>query len=393
MKTQPDIFSQALEDPGFQNTLDAHPIIIKVIGVGGGGVNAVNRIYEQELKDVSFAVLNTDRASLLASPVPVKVCMGNGRGAGDKPAVAKKAAQDSEKVIAELLNDGTQMVFVTASMGGGTGTGAAPVVAKVAHDMGLLTIGVVTIPFLFEGKVKIRKALKGAEEMSQYVDSMIVINNQKLIECYPESTMLNNFALADETLAKAVTSISNLINNTGFWNIDFNDVDTTLRQMGVAIISTGTGSGKNRVSMAIEAALESPLLRNRDVYGSKHLLIVVHTSSKKEYTLQANEIKEIESFKDHFSSELEQITGWYYDDTLDDEVRFTVLAAGFNMTYDEQFDSQDYEHYMVLTPNQMDDDAAIRDLEQTPAYQRITESINKKTLPPSKEEERPVITF
>ena len=386
-KKQADIFSAILHDPGFQDGRTDAPVI-KVLGVGGGGVNAVNRIFEQHLSDVTYAVLNTDRASLQTSPVPVRLCMGNGRGAGDKPSVARKAAQDSEQAIVDLLNDGTKMVFVTASMGGGTGTGAAPVVAKLAHDMGLLSIGVVTIPFKFEGKKKIRKALKGAEEMSQYVDSMIVINNQKLIECYPKNTMQDNFALADETLAKAVISISDLVNKTGFWNVDFNDVDTTLRQSNVAIISTGTGSGEKRVSMAIEDALQSPLLRNRDVYASTKLLIVVHTSPNPEHTLKADEIKEIESFKDHFRNDLEQITGWYYDDTLAGEVRFTVLAAGFEMTYDEQFDSQDYKHYMVLSPDQMDDDKAIARIEQTPTYVRITKSINKKSAEPAEPEKK-----
>ena len=386
-----DIFSTIMEDPGFQSNAIEQPLI-KVTGVGGGGVNAVNHIYEQRLSDVSYAVLNTDRASLQASPVPVKLCLGNGRGAGDKPTVAKKATQDSEQAIAELLNDGTRMVFITASMGGGTGTGAAPVVAKVASEAGLLTVGVVTIPFEFEGKTKIKKALKGAAEMSQYVDSMIVINNQKLIEFYPEHPMTSNFALADETLAKAVTSISDLINTTGFWNIDFNDVDTTLRQTGVAIISTGTGSGDRRVSMAIEAALESPLLRNRDVYGSTRLLIAVHTSSKDEYTLQASEIKEIENFKNNFRNELEQITGWYYDDSLNDEVRFTVLAAGFGMTFDEQFDTQKFEHFMVLSGDQIEDDNVINVLENTPTYTRVTKTINKRPTPPADTPDTPTET-
>ena len=374
MKKKKDIFSAILQDPGFQAD-EKKPPIIKVMGVGGGGVNAVNRIYEQHLEDVTYAVVNTDSASLQDSPVPFKLVLGNGRGAGDKPDVAQKAAQESEKEIADMLSDGTQMVFVTASLGGGTGTGAAPVVAKVAHEIGLLTVGVVTIPFQFEGDLKIRKALKGAEEMSKYVDSLIVINNQKLIECYPDSTMIYNFAVADETLAKAVTSISNLVNIVGFWNIDFNDIDTTLRQTRVAIISTGYGSGTNRVSKAIEAALDSPLLRNRDVYGASRLLIAVHTSSNQEYSLRGEEVTEIQNFKYKFRNELEQITGWYFDDALDDEVGFTLLAAGFDMSFDEKFDSDENDSFFVLRPEDMDDDAVIQMMEKTPAFNRINQPI------------------
>lgn len=332
-------------------------------------MNAASRIYEQLKDSVSYAIINTDSASLRASDVPVKLCIGSGRGAGDNPDKARTLAQENEDKIGSLLDDGTQLVFITASMGGGTGTGAAPIVAKLAHERGILTIGVVTIPFHFEGRLKISKALKGAELMSQHVDALIMIDNQKLIECYPEASMTDNFAIADDTLARAVTSISNMINQVGFWNIDLNDVDTTLRNSHAAIISTGEGTGKNRVTTAINMALQSPLLKNRDVFNSSKLLIAVYASSKREHGLTSAEVTEIEDFKNKFIKEPSQITGWYHDDTLEDKVRFTVLASGFNIDFDNEMDKPDY---MILRPEEFDDDSAIEIIEHTPAKNRTT---------------------
>ena len=236
--------------------------IIKVIGVGGGGNNAIKHMYNQGIKNVSFVVCNTDKQALDHSPVPNRVLIGpnitKGLGAGNKPEVARLAAEESTEQIDALFNDNTRMVFITAGMGGGTGTGAAPVVARIAKERGLLTIGIVTIPFLFEGEKKILKALDGADEMSKYVDALLVINNERLTDIYRDLDFINAFGKADETLSTAARSISELITCNGHINLDFNDVDTTLRNGGAAIISCGYGEGENRVTKAINDALKSP---------------------------------------------------------------------------------------------------------------------------------------
>ena len=230
--------------------------IIKVIGVGGGGGNAVNHMFKEGIHDVSFALCNTDNQALLSSPVPVKIQLGEqttgGLGAGNKPEVARRAAEESVDLIQDLLSDGTRMAFITAGMGGGTGTGAAPVVARIAKDMGILTVGIVTIPFVFEGQRKIVQALKGVEQIAANVDALLVINNERLRDIYHDLTMLNAFARADDTLATAAKSIAEIITIHGHVNLDFADVETTLKDGGVAIMSRGIGSGKDRVDRAIE---------------------------------------------------------------------------------------------------------------------------------------------
>ena len=246
--------------------------IIKVIGVGGGGNNAISHMYEQGIQHVSFVIINTDRQALNNSPVPTRVLIGNdGLGAGNNPEVARVAAEESAEEIAKLFDDETKMVFITAGMGGGTGTGAAPVVARIAHEKGMLTIGIVTIPFLFEGQKKILKALDGAEEMSKYVDAILVVNNEQLTEIYSDLNWMNAFGKADDTLTDAARSISELITSEGYMNLDFKDVNTTLKDGGAAIISTGYGEGEHRVTKAINDALHSPLLKNRDIFGSKQI--------------------------------------------------------------------------------------------------------------------------
>ena len=363
------IFNSIDSDPGFVDIPSNH-IDIKVIGVGGGGVNAIDRLCALNVTGVSLVAVNTDRASLAASAAPVRLCLGNGKGAGDKPEVARQSAEDSADEIAHLFDDNAKLVFITASMGGGTGTGAAPVVARLAHERQLLTVGVVTIPFHFEGKNKIKKALLGAEEMSHHLDALIVINNQNLIDCYPDNTMRENFALADDTLACAVKSISELVEKRGYWNIDLNDVDTTLRGQGVANISNGVGQGEHRVQQALDEALRSPLLKNRDVYGASRLLIAVFTSPQEQYTLKGHEMQQLRDFKKKFRGEPEQITGWYYDDDLDDQVKVTVLAAGFSMSFNSEMDEP---VYTILTPEQMDDEGSIQHIEATPTLNRVRE--------------------
>ena len=249
-----------------QNVASHGDVIIKVIGVGGGGNNAVNHMYEQGIEKVSFLVCNTDWQALKNSPVPNRLLIGpkttEGLGAGNNPELAREAAEESADDIAREFDDDTKMVFITAGMGGGTGTGAAPVVARIARDRGLLTIGIVTIPFLFEGEKKIMKALDGAEEMSKYVDALLVVNNEQLTEIYADLDWMNAFGKADDTLSNAARSISELITGHGYMNLDFKDVNTTLRNGGAAIISTGYGEGEHRVSRAIEDALNSPLLKS-----------------------------------------------------------------------------------------------------------------------------------
>ncbi len=315
------------------------PTIIKVVGVGGGGNNAINHMYSQNIDGVSFVVINTDRQALNMSPVPNRVLIGPnvtfGLGAGNKPEVAREAAEESNQEIAALFDDDTKMVFITAGMGGGTGTGAAPVVARIAHDKGVLTIGIVTIPFLFEGQKKILKALTGAAEMRKYVDALLIINNQRLINIYPDLDFNNAFGKADDTLSTAARSISELITAEGLMNLDFNDVNTTLRNGGVAIISTGYGEGENRVTKAIEDALNSPLLKNRDVYSSSRILINVYFNPNSSDPFQMSEMDEMENFMANFSHDVDVITGVAFDDSLDSKIKITVLAAGFDVNLSE----------------------------------------------------------
>ena len=252
----------------FQQT--ENPCIIKVVGVGGGGGNAINHMYREGIHDVTYVVCNTDKKALSDSPVPNHLQLGkDGLGAGNNPVVGKQRAEESIEDIKAMLNDGTRMVFITAGMGGGTGTGAAPVIAQCAKDAGILTVGIVTIPFKFEGNKKINQALDGVEEIAKHVDALLVINNERLREIYPELTVINAFAKADDTLSIAAKSIAEIITMHGTINLDFQDVTTVLRDGGVAIMSTGYGEGENRVTKAIDEALNSPLLNNNDIFNTR----------------------------------------------------------------------------------------------------------------------------
>ncbi len=307
--------------------------IIKVIGVGGGGGNAVNHMYKEGIHDVSFALCNTDKQVLDDSPIPTRLQMGPGLGAGGKPEKACEYAEASIDAMHELLNDGTKMVFITAGMGGGTGTGAAPIIAREARKMGILTVGIVTIPFAFEGKKKIDLALDGVEEISKEVDALLVINNERLREIYPELTMLSAFGKADDTLAVAARSIAELITTRGILNVDFEDVLTTLRDGGVAIISTGYGEGENRVTKAIENALHSPLLNNNDIYNSKKLLLCISFCSDgdEKSTLRMEEMNDVHEFMARFNDQYEAKFGLATDPTLGNKVKVTILASGFGI--------------------------------------------------------------
>jgi cell division protein FtsZ len=269
----------------------------------------------------------------MKSPVPVKVQLGQnttgGLGAGNKPDIARKAAEESLDLIQDLLSDGTRMAFITAGMGGGTGTGAAPVVAKVAKDMGILTVGIVTIPFVFEGPRKIVQALKGVEEIASNVDALLVINNERLRDIYQDLTMLNAFAKADDMLATAAKSIAEIITVHGHVNLDFADVNTTLKDGGVAIMSRGMGRGKDRVNEAIHDALNSPLLNNNDVFSAKKILINI--SFGEENPLMMEEMNALHDFMSKFSREIEVIWGTAVEDDLKEDVKVTLLATGFSI--------------------------------------------------------------
>ena len=257
--------------------------IIKVIGVGGGGGNAVNHMYREGIHDVTFVLCNTDNQALNDSPVPVHLQLGKeGLGAGNRPEKARAAAEESLEDIKSVLSDGTRMAFITAGMGGGTGTGAAPVIARISKEMGILTVGIVTIPFRFEGDRKIDQALDGVEEMSKHVDALLVINNERLREIYPELTVLDAFGKADDTLSVAAKSIAEIITVHGLINLDFNDVKTVLKDGGVAIMSTGYGEGEGRVKKAIDDALNSPLLNENDVFNSKKILLSISFAGNKD---------------------------------------------------------------------------------------------------------------
>ena len=309
------------------------PKIIKVIGVGGGGGNAVNHVYREGIHDVTFVLCNTDNQALAESPVPVKLQLGRsitqGLGAGNRPERARDAAEESIDDIKEQLNDGTKMVFITAGMGGGTGTGAAPVIARIAKEMDILTVGIVTIPFIFEGEKKIIQALDGVERIAQHVDALLVINNERLREIYADLTFMNAFGKADDTLSIAAKSIAEIITMRGTVNLDFADVKTILKDGGVAIMSTGFGEGENRVTKAIDDALHSPLLNNNDIFNAKKVMLNVSFCPTSE--LMMEEMNEIHEFMSKFREGVEVIWGVAVDNSLDTKVKITVLATGFGV--------------------------------------------------------------
>lgn len=310
------------------------PSIIKVIGVGGGGGNAVNHMYRQGIYDVSFVVCNTDAQALNNSPVPFRLQLGSeGLGAGNRPARAREAAEETIDDIREMLNDGTKMAFITAGMGGGTGTGAAPVIARLSKEMDILTVGIVTIPFRFEGEKKIDQALDGVEEMAKYVDALLVINNERLREIYPEMRVLEAFGKADDTLSVAAKSIAEIITVEGVINLDFKDVNTVLKDGGVAIMSTGYGEGEGRVRKAIDDALNSPLLNYNDIYNSKKILLSINFKSdnKENDDLTMEEMNDVHEFMSRFGTDFELKWGLAIDQTLDKKVKVTILATGFGI--------------------------------------------------------------
>jgi cell division protein FtsZ len=392
--------------------------IIKVIGIGGGGVNAVNYMYESGIHGVNFAVCNTDRQSFVDVNVPVKVTLGAGLGAGGQPEKAKEEFEKSAAEVEQLLDDGTKMVFIAAGMGGGTGSGAAPLLAKMAKDKGILTVGIVTIPFLFERVPRIIKALDAVEEMSRNVDALIVINNERLKTFYPEVELAEAFKKPDEVLAMAVKSIAEIITVKGVINRDFNDVTTTMKDSGVALVSYGFGRGENRLNDAIQNALDSPLLNNNDIYNAKRLLF--YLSYREDAHVKIDELtNSADNFMSRFDQHIEMSWGHGKDDSLqpEQELKFTIIATGFGIdavpeikdrieSNKKKNDTQLTEDVIrvegvygkslqtnvkinrvlpssivILTIDEMEDDAFLDFMEETPVYKRKPAEIAARRRP------------
>ncbi|MDR0575830.1 MAG: cell division FtsZ family protein [Tannerella sp.] len=396
--------------------------IIKVIGIGGGGVNSVNHMFECGIHGVNFAVCNTDKQSFEGVNVPVKVTLGAGLGSGGIPEKAKKEFEKSAAEVERLLDDGTEMIFIAAGMGGGTGSGAAPLLAKMAKDKGILTVGIVTIPFLYEKVPRIVQALDAVEEMSRNVDALIVINNERLKMFYPDFDLVEAFKKPNEVLAMAVKSIAEIITVKGIINRDFNDVTSTMKNSGVALVSYGFGYGENRLDNAIQNALDSPLLNNNDIYNAKRILFYI--SFKNDAHFKVDELtKSIDNFMGRFDNHIEMIWGFGVDESLgaDQEVKFTIIATGFGLdvfpeiremkdekellrlqddiekrkkneervkvVYGESLNTNikvnrvSQSSIVVLTMDEMDDDTLINFLENNPTYNRNPKEIAKIRKP------------
>ena len=388
------------------------PTII-AMGVGGGGCNAVSYMHEQGVKGVDFVVLNTDRQALAPLSVGTKVLLGpqlcGGLGAGGKPEIGEQAALESIPEIEKLLTPNVKMVFVTAGMGGGTGTGGAPVVAGVAKKKGILTVGIVTIPFFFEGMNKISSAIDGAARLQENVDAMLVINNDRLANIYPDLDWNVAFNKADDILTTAARTISDMVTTLANINIDMRDVDTCLRDGRTALISVGYGEGERgvRMSQAIKNALHSPLLCDTDIMTAKELLFAFYISHDIEPSFRVTEATEANQLVAEINKHVHIKFGWGYDDTLGNKIKFTILASGFDVSVEtggtridtiegskreykevaaevdnriaaaygkdkvEDFTRrQETQNYFVLSPEQLDDDAAIEMVERSPAFKR-----------------------
>jgi cell division protein FtsZ len=305
--------------------------IIKVLGIGGGGNNAVNHMYRLGIREVDFIVCNTDAQALHNSPVPVKVQIGEslteGRGAGNKPEVGRQAAIENLGDVMRSLGSNTKMVFLTAGMGGGTGTGAAPVIAKATREAGILTVAIVTMPFRFEGPKRYEQAVEGIRQLREYVDSLLVINNEKLREIYGDLKLSQAFARADDVLTRAAKGIAEIITVHGYINVDFADVQTVMANSGVAIMGSGSASSEGRAVKAIQEALTSPLLNNNDITGAKNILLNI-TSGTEEVSMD-----EVGEITDYVNSNIDKnatiIWGTCYDPSLEDKVNITIIATGF----------------------------------------------------------------
>lgn len=314
--------------------------IIKVIGVGGGGCNAVSNMYREGIDNVSFAVCNTDSQSLRNSPVPVKIQLGTGLGAGANPEIAKRDAEEAVDDIKRLLSDGTKMCFITAGMGGGTGTGASPIIAGVCKQLNILTVGIVTIPFFFEKRNKIITALQGVEQLRKNVDALLIVNNERLCDIYADTRVpiKEAFKTADKLLSDATRSIAELITVEGTINLDFRDVEATIKGGGGALMAIGRASGEKRVQNAILNALDSPLLYGSDISKAKRILFNIYTSE--EHPLLISEMQEIDSFMYELDPNINVIWGVSDDNTVGEDAKVIILATGL----DNEFLPREKDH-------------------------------------------------
>ena len=308
--------------------------IIKVIGVGGGGGNAVNHMFEEGIKDVGFMLCNTDAQALHGSPVPLKIQLGEslteGRGAGNKPEVGREAAIENIQDVKKMLERSTKMVFITAGMGGGTGTGAAPVIAEACKELDLLTVGIVTLPFRNEGRRRIKQAIDGIAQMEGHVDSLLVINNERIREMYGDFKISEAFAKADNVLTTAAKGIAEIITVAGYINVDFADVETVMRTSGVAVMGSATAEGEDRALKAVEEALNSPLLNNNDIDGARNILLNI-TSGSEEVTM--DEIGEVTDYvQAKAGNDADLIWGNGVDENLGNKLSVTIIATGFSVT-------------------------------------------------------------
>lgn len=386
-----------------------HQPVIIAMGVGGGGSNAVKHMFDEKIQGVDFVILNTDAQALNDSKVPNKILLGpqttRGRGAGGKPELGRAAAEESIPDIEKFLEGEVDMVFITAGEGGGTGTGAAPVVAEIAKKKGILTIGIVTIPFFFEGPNKIAAAIEGAKELKKNVDALLVINNERLMEIYPDLAWDKGFEKADDILTTAARSISDTVTTPGMINIDMRDVDSTLREGRTALISVGYGEGENRMQKAIEDAIHSPLLCDTDIMSAKRLLFAFYYSHDIDPPFRNKEAAQANSLVAKMSKSVNTIFGWGFDDSLGNKVKFTLIAAGFDISVDalgehfgniegaaenpnsfindprirqiygaEKVDNiereRETQNYFILDAEDLDSDDAIARIESTPTYNR-----------------------
>lgn len=350
--------------------------IIKVIGVGGGGSNAVNHMYRLGIKGVDFIICNTDKQALEKSPVPNKIQLGNqltkGLGAGSIPEVGRNAALESIDEIKGYLDSNTQMVFITAGLGGGTGTGAAPVIASIARELGILTVGIVTIPFTFEGKKRRQQAEAGLEEMKKYVDTLLVIGNDKLREIYGNLKMSEAFEHADDVLTGAAKSIAEIISLHMHINVDFNDVKTVMQDSGVAIMGSAVASGERRAIKAVEQALNSPLLNDNDISGARHVLLNIMSGSD---DIDMDEFGEITDYiQEAAGGTAELITGYGTDPSLGDNVSVTIIATGFKSKQSTGFEAPVFKERKIVNLDEKNDVKPVVEEKQTNIIDEIQKS-------------------
>jgi len=363
--------------------------IIKVIGVGGGGSNAVTHMYKQGIKGVDFIITNTDAQAMESSPVPTKIALGanltGGLGAGAVPSIGKNAALENIQDLRNILEKGTKMLFITAGMGGGTGTGAAPVIASVAKELGILTVGIITVPFSFEGRKRKQHAEQGIAEMKKYVDALLIICNDKLRDLFGDQRLSAAFGHADDILTTAAKGIAEIITVTGYINVDFEDVKTVMKDSGVAIMGSGMAKGEDRAIQAVEMALNSPLLNDNNIEGANNLLLYI-TSGKEEITM--DEVTEITDYiQEKTRNSAEVIWGNGIDESLEDRIGVTIIATGFDEEHKKK--PAQAEKPVIITPL-YDQEIKIRPLE-VPVFKPEEPFVSLRHEEPAEEEKTTVI--